>query len=159
LQYRNCTPLTSENCSQSITINWKSNWTTSSQFNINQEIDHSTRTSPVLYQIKYETTKRKGIKWDKGTVTEKPCKTLLDNFQKKKRVILNSQRIIEIFTKCICIPTVDTRRRATTALLLFNKRFTRLGEMKILLESSSSNLKLDTGPRNSGTWLVMIKGR
>jgi hypothetical protein len=49
--------------------------------------------------------------------------------------------------------------RYTTSLLLFNKRFTRLGEMKILLESSSSNLKLDTGPRDSGTWLVMIKGR
>jgi len=43
--------------------------------------------------------------------------------------------------------------------------FSRLGETKILLESPSSNLretrnpKLDTGPRDSGTGLVMIKGR
>jgi hypothetical protein len=43
--------------------------------------------------------------------------------------------------------------------------FSRLGEIKILLELPSSNLretrnpKLDTGPRDSGTGLVMIKGR
>jgi hypothetical protein len=36
---------------------------------------------------------------------------------------------------------IDTRRRATAPLLLFNKRFTRFGEMKILLESPSSNLR------------------
>jgi hypothetical protein len=48
---------------------------------------------------------------------------------------------------------------------LTKRVFSQLGEIKILLESSSSNLretrnpKLDTGPRDSGTGLVMIKGR
>ena len=50
---------------------------------------------------------------------------------------------------------------------LFDKKgfFSQLGETKILLESPSSNLretrnpKLDTGPRDSGTGLVMIKER
>jgi len=39
--------------------------------------------------------------------------------------------------------SVDTRRRATTPLFVYlTKRvFSRLGEMKILLESSSSNLR------------------
>ena len=69
-----------------------------------------------------------------------------------------------MISHCLCRYT--TSGDGSRFFVYLTKRvFSRLGEIKILLESSSSNLretrnpKLDTGPRDSGTGLVMIKGR
>ena len=75
--------------------------------------------------------------------------------------------VIVILLKLV-LRFVDTRRRATAPaffVYLTKRVFSQLGKIKILLESPSSNLretrnpKLDTGPRDLGTGLVMIKGR